>query len=265
MEAVLSTSLSEHTLPPSRSGRRRDDELQVRINKAVYDTYARHSLSSLWYTSHSNSLLRSLRAVVPVLAPSFRPSLLSLPRLWNFFPFTVVFLSYKRPLLCFHPNPFLSLPHVSLAPPSRQFLTLHPVVWSYSPPTPCPSLFLPLPEAPSHPTLNRTCTDPLSFFCRVTVSSHEWWLWPVAWQPWQCRRRTGWPAEWEAGSLLQERQAPKAPPYGTPPAVARHWKPTGGENSGLHPVLVAADRWKQSKKKKEKRRCRCRWETQCEK
>lgn len=139
----------------------------------------------------------------------------------------------------------------ALLPPSLQFLTLHLVVWSYSPPTPCPSLFLPLLEAPSHPTLNCTCTDPLSFFCQVTVSSHEWWLWPVAWQPWRCRRRTGWPAEWEAGSLLQERQAPKAPPYGTPPAVVRHWKPTGGENSGLHPVLVAADRWKQSKKKKE--------------
>lgn len=171
-----------------------------------------------------------------------------------------MFLSYKRPLLCFHPIPFLLLfssscqpwpPVTSIPYPSSCSVIVLP-----SPPTPCPSLFLPLPEAPSHPTLNRTCTDPLSFFCRVTVSSHEWWLWPVAWQPWRCRRRTGWPAEWEAGSLLQERQAPKAPPYGTPPAVARHWKPTGGENSGLHPVLGAADRWKQSKKKK--RRCRCR-------
>lgn len=146
MEAGLSTSLSEHTLPPSRSGRRRDDELQVRINKAVYDTYARHSLSSLWYTSHSNSLLRSLRAVVPVLAPSFRPSLLSLPRLWNFFPFTVVFLSYKRPLLCFHPIPFLSLFSSSCQPCSPVTSIPYP---SYCSVIVLPSHPLPLPLSPS--------------------------------------------------------------------------------------------------------------------
>lgn len=73
-------------------GRGRDDEWQVRINKAVTSqdpvqctspplcfTYACHSLSGLLYTSDSNSLFSSQQAVVSRLDPSTRPPLLSLP------------------------------------------------------------------------------------------------------------------------------------------------------------------------------------------
>lgn len=83
--------------------------------------------------------------------------------------------------------------------------------------------------------------------CGVTVSSHEWLLWPVVWQPWRYHRRTGWLVEWVVGSPLQVPRAPRVPPYGTPPATARHWKPKGGGSSGLHPVLAALDTWKEAK------------------
>ncbi len=69
----------------------------MRINKALtsldpvhctspplYFTYAYHSLSGLLYTSDSNSFFRLQQAVVSMLDPSARPSLLSLPHLWNF-------------------------------------------------------------------------------------------------------------------------------------------------------------------------------------
>lgn len=83
--------------------------------------------------------------------------------------------------------------------------------------------------------------------CCITVSSHELWWWPVAWQPWQCRRRTEWPAEWGAGSLLQGLQALRELPYNIPPATVMHWKPTGGGSSGLHPMLGATLKWRESK------------------
>lgn len=40
-------------------------------------------------------------------------------------------------------------------------------------------------------------------------------------------------------------QALRAQPYGTPPANVRHWKPTAGESSGLHPTLGAMEERRQ--------------------
>lgn len=37
-----------------------------------------------------------------------------------------------------------------------------------------------------------------------------------------------------------------APPYGTPPATVRHWKPTAGGSSGLHPMPGATEKWRES-------------------
>lgn len=142
--------------------------------------------------------------------------------------------------------------------PSFPHCTHHSHVYSLSPILPpfsviCPLLPLLEPSPiPLSPLLHWTSPSP-SFLsihpriCCVTVSSHEWLWWPVAWQPWRYHRRTGWPAEWGVGSPLQVPRAPRVPPYGTPPATARHWKPKGGGSSGLHPMLAALDTWKESK------------------
>lgn len=79
----------------------------------------------------------------------------------------------------------------------------------------------------------------LSFRFPVTVFFHGWWWWPAAWPPWQCRRRTVWPAAWGAGSPPRGPPAQVGLPYGTPPAAGRRWRPTSAGSSGLHPALGA--------------------------
>lgn len=123
-----------------------------------------------------------------------------------------------------------------------------PVLWSLIIVVIVLSFFISFPETPPFP-LGPSMHWSVFFalfplfpcICRITVSSHVWWLWPVALLPWQCRRRTGWPAGWGAGSPPWGPRALKVRPYDTPPATVRHWKPTGGGRSGRRLVLDAKE------------------------
>lgn len=66
--------------------------------------------------------------------------------------------------------------------------------------------------------------------------------WQVAWQLWQCHRRTGWPAEWPAGCLTGRGCAP--PPSGTLRGAGWHWKwaDTGTLAQSLRTASVRGER-----------------------
>lgn len=87
---------------------------------------------------------------------------------------------------------------------------------------------------------SQSCPCPVDLPCRrVTVFSRGWWWWPTVWRLWRCRRRTGWPAGWGAGSPPYWPTSRRAPLYDTPPAGGTHWPPGASRKNVLHLALVS--------------------------
>ncbi len=89
-------------------------------------------------------------------------------------------------------------------------------------------------------SLLRPCAGGSLFFSR------GWWWWPTVWRLWRCRRRTGWPAGWGAGSPPYWPTSRRAPLYDTPPAGGTHWPPGASRKNVLHLALVS-ERSRQSR------------------